>query len=63
MEISRDRFSLVDQSTNGTFVVTRQGEELFVRRDSIQLSGEGVIGLGRVVQPGSPQAIHFIQED
>ncbi|UCC13926.1 MAG: adenylate/guanylate cyclase domain-containing protein [Gammaproteobacteria bacterium] len=63
VEISRDRFSLVDQSTNGTFVVTRQGEELFVRRDSIQLSGEGVIGLGRVVQPGSAQAIHFIQED
>ena len=26
-------------------------------------SGEGVIGLGRVVQPGSPQAIHYIQED
>jgi class 3 adenylate cyclase len=63
VEISRDRFSLVDQSTNGTFVVTRQGEELFVRRDSIQLSGEGVIGLGRVVQAGSAQAIHFIQED
>ena len=31
---------LVDQSTNGTFVITRQGEELFVRRDSAQLSGE-----------------------
>ena len=63
VEMSRDRFLLVDQSTNGTFVITRQGEELFVRRDSIQLSGEGVIGLGRVVQPGSAQAIHFIQEE
>lgn len=63
VEMSRDRFLLVDQSTNGTFVITRQGEELFVRRDSIPLVGEGVIGLGRVVQPGSAQAIHFIQED
>ena len=63
VEMSRDKFMLIDQSTNGTFVVTRQGEELFVRRDSIQLTGEGVIGLGRVVQPGSPQAIHYIQED
>jgi len=63
VEMNRDRFLLVDQSTNGTFVITRQGEELFVRRDSIQLIGEGVIGLGRVVQPGSAQAIHFIQED
>ena len=63
VEMSRDRFMLIDQSTNGTFVITRQGEELFVRRDSAQLTGEGVIGLGRVVQPGSAQAIHFIQED
>lgn len=63
VEMSRDRFMLVDKSTNGTFVITRQGEELFVRRDSVQLSGEGVIGLGRVVQPGSSQAIHYIQED
>ncbi len=63
VEMTRDKFMLIDQSTNGTFIVTRQGEELFVRRDSIQLTGEGVIGLGRVVQPGSPQAIHYIQED
>ena len=63
VELNRDRFLLVDQSTNGTFVITRQGEELFVRRDSIPLAGEGVIGLGRVVQSGSAQAIHFIQED
>jgi adenylate cyclase len=63
VEMSRDKFMLVDQSTNGTFIVTRQGEELFVRRDSIQLTGEGVIGLGRVVQSGSPQAIHYIEED
>ena len=63
VEISREKFLIIDQSTNGTFIITRQGEELFVRRDSVQLSGEGVIGLGRVVQPGSAQAIHFIQED
>jgi class 3 adenylate cyclase len=63
IEMRRDKFTLVDQSTNGTFIVTRQGEELFVRRDNVQLTGEGGIGLGRVVQPGSPQAIHYIQED
>ena len=63
IEMSRDKFMLVDQSTNGTYVVTSHGAELFVRRDSIQLTGEGVIGLGRVVQPGSDQAIHFVQED
>lgn len=63
IEMSKDKFILVDQSTNGTFVVTRHREELFVRRDTMQLSGEGVIGLGRVVQPTSAQAIRFIVED
>jgi hypothetical protein len=63
VEMQRDKFMLVDQSTNGTYVVTRQGAELFVRRDSIQLTGEGVIGLGRVVQPGSEDAVHFIVEN
>jgi adenylate cyclase len=63
IEMSRDRFLLIDQSTNGTFVVSRKGEEQFVRRDSIPLSGEGAIGLGRVVMPGSAQAISYIQED
>ncbi|MBA3563178.1 MAG: adenylate/guanylate cyclase domain-containing protein [Gammaproteobacteria bacterium] len=59
IEVNRNKFLLVDQSTNGTFVQTRRGEELFVRRDSMQLSGEGVIGLGRLEQPGSNLAIHF----
>jgi hypothetical protein len=30
IEMSRDRFLLIDQSTNGSFVVTRKGEEIFV---------------------------------
>ncbi|MGH8496923.1 MAG: adenylate/guanylate cyclase domain-containing protein [Gammaproteobacteria bacterium] len=62
IEVNRNKFLLVDQSTNGTFVQTRRGEELFVRRDSMQLSGDGVIGLGRLEQPGSNLAIHFNHE-
>ena len=63
IEATRDRFRLVDESTNGTFVQTNDGEEIFVRRDSTQLTGEGVIGLGRVAQPGTPLAIHYVVED
>ncbi|CAN5341153.1 hypothetical protein BH24PSE2_BH24PSE2_12470 [soil metagenome] len=62
IEVSRSKFLLVDQSTNGTFVQTRGGEELFVRRDSMQLSGAGIIGLGRLEQPGSNLAIHYAHE-
>ncbi|HUY83478.1 MAG TPA: adenylate/guanylate cyclase domain-containing protein, partial [Steroidobacteraceae bacterium] len=47
VEISRNKFMLVDQSTNGTFVVGKDGEEAFVRRDSMQIRGEGLIGLGK----------------
>lgn len=63
VEMRRGKFILVDQSTNGTFLKTAQGEETFVRRDTSILSGEGIIGLGRVAQPGTPLAIHFICED
>ena len=63
VEASRDKFTLVDESTNGTFVQTNAGEEIFVRRDSTQLTGEGVIGLGRVAQPGTALAVHYVVED
>lgn len=63
LEISRSKFVLVDQSTNGTFVQTREGEESFVRRDSLQIKGQGMIGLGRVPEPDSPLTIRFYCED
>lgn len=63
IEKRRGKFLLVDQSTNGTFLQNAHGEETFVRRDSTELSGEGVIGLGRVAKAGTPLAIHFVCED
>jgi hypothetical protein len=59
VEMRRGKFILVDQSTNGTFVQNVQGEETFVRRDSIEISGEGTIGLGRSEEPGASLAIYF----
>ncbi len=63
IETSKDKFTLVDESTNGTFVQAGSGEEIFVRRDSTLLVDEGVIGLGRVAQPGAPTAVHYVVED
>lgn len=63
IEVSRNKFLLVDQSTNGTFVNAEDGEESFVRRDSMHLKGAGNIGLGRVPEPGSPQTIRFVCEE
>ncbi len=63
VEKRRGKFMLIDQSTNGTFLQTVNGEETFVRRDSTELVGEGIIGLGRVAKPGTPLAIHYVCED
>ncbi|MBT8130870.1 MAG: adenylate/guanylate cyclase domain-containing protein [Gammaproteobacteria bacterium] len=63
IEFTRGKFILVDESTNGTCVLLSTGEEHFVRRDSVPIKGEGAIGLGRVPQADSPQAIHFIYEE
>jgi len=59
VEMRRGKFMLVDQSTNGTFVTTLKGEETFVRRDTLELMGEGTIGLGRAEKEGSSLAIHY----
>jgi adenylate cyclase len=63
IEFSRNRFTLTDQSTNGTFVQISGEEEAFVRRDSMSIKGEGLIGLGRVPDRDSPLTIHFVCED
>jgi len=63
IEISRNKFVLIDQSTNGTFVQSANGEESFVRRDSLQIKGEGTIGLGRLPEQDSPQTIRFVCEE
>ena len=63
IEFSRNRFTLTDQSTNGTFVKISGEEEAFVRRDSMPIKGEGLIGLGRIPDRDSPLTIHFVCED
>jgi hypothetical protein len=63
VEVSRNKFMLVDQSTNGTFVLGKDGEEAFVRRDSMQIRGEGLIGLGKAPDSNSSQVIRYICEE
>jgi adenylate cyclase len=63
IEALRDRFLLVDQSTNGTFVTNQEGKEAFVRRDSIVLQGRGYIGLGKAPDPEAIDVIRYQLED
>ena len=59
IDFKKNRYLLVDESTNGTFVQRDDGEELYVRRDSTELTGSGVIGMGRVAARGTPLAIEY----
>jgi class 3 adenylate cyclase len=63
VELNRNKFMLIDQSTNGTFVVGKDGEEAFVRRDSMQIRGEGLIGLGKAPDSNSSQVIRYTCEE
>jgi adenylate cyclase len=63
IEASKVRFMLVDQSTNGTFVHAINGDEQFIRRDTMPINGEGLIGLGRAPERDSSQTIRFVCED
>jgi adenylate cyclase len=63
VELARNKFLLVDQSTNGSFVTTPGGKESFVRRDSVQLESEGLIGLGRLPDAKSTDSIQYKVDD
>jgi len=59
VERRKNKFVLVDQSTNGTFVVGEDGEETFVRRDSFHLRGRGRISLGKRPEAASNLVVKF----
>ncbi|MBU0987624.1 MAG: adenylate/guanylate cyclase domain-containing protein, partial [Proteobacteria bacterium] len=59
IEYRRGKFIVIDQSSNGTFVLIQGKEGVTIKRDEKQLVGSGLIGLGRDVTPESPVAIHY----
>ena len=63
IEAGKNRFMLIDESTNGSFVQGQNGDDAFVRRDAIPLKGKGVIGLGRVPEPQSYHTVEFCCEE
>ena len=62
VDAARNRFVLVDESTNGTFIQQDGKEEIYLRRDSAVLTGSGVISMGRVAARGTPLAIEYSVE-
>ena len=49
--------------TATSYALGKDGEEAFVRRDSMQLRGEGLIGLGKAPDSNSSQVIRYACEE
>lgn len=62
IEHRRGKYIITDQSTNGTFIKTSGGQIIFLRREEFTLFGSGYISLGRKVDLGDPNIIHFLCE-
>ena len=45
----RGKFLLVDQSTNGTYIMPFTGDEVYLRHDEYTLTGSGTISLGKTI--------------
>ena len=59
LEHRRGKFIITDQSTNGTFVRTTEGQEIFLRREEVTIFGSGHLSLGKKVDLSDENLIHF----
>ena len=59
IERRRDKFFLVDQSTNGTFVTFDGETEIGLRREEVMLRGRGRITFGHSISESSDETVDF----
>ena len=59
IEFRRDKFMLVDHSTNGTYLSTPTRKEVFLHLDEMPLEGHGIIGLGRKPDQNNKEKLSF----
>ena len=59
IEFRQGKFILVDQSTNGTYLLLDNGSRFFVRREEFNLHDRGIICLGQLVKDDNPDIIRY----
>ena len=59
IELRRDKFYLIDQSTNGTFVRVQGEPEIVLRREEVMLRASGQIALGHSVSDVAAELVEF----
>jgi predicted component of type VI protein secretion system len=59
IERRRDKFLLVDQSSNGTYVTFAGESEIVLRREELILRGHGQIAFGHSIAESSEEIVEF----
>jgi adenylate cyclase len=59
VEARRGKFVLTDQSTNGTYLRTREGQNFFLRQEDVALFGSGVISFGKNIDKGQGNLVSY----
>ena len=59
IEYRRGKFVITDHSTNGTYVMSDDGVEMFLKRESMPLVGRGVISLGCPLMEQTGDIVRF----
>ncbi len=59
IELRQSKFFLIDQSTNGTFVLTAGQTEFALRREEVMLRGVGRVGFGHSVREADDEFVEF----
>lgn len=59
IEFEKDKFYYVDDSRNGTYVLTGSGQEILLKREKIALVGEGAISPGAPLAKQSGEVVRF----
>ena len=59
IEFVNEKYFYVDESRNGTYVLTAEGSEVRLMQERILLVGDGVISPGRPVMKQTGQVVRF----
>jgi len=59
IELRRDKFFVIDQSTNGTHIKIDGGDESFLRREEMPINANGKISLGKSFKDGPSEIVTF----
>lgn len=59
IELRRNKFFIIDQSTNGTHIKMENNDESFLRREEMHISANGEISLGKSFSEEPTEIVSF----